>query len=323
MITILDYEDRQMHLPSHPVAEGRSRWASLRLSSRHVAAGAGTAGIFLLSVNVVGLFMPLRGPSLHEDFTNLALPGSFPRSAPTLLSYKETESRLAALDIGRRGEFVMAANRIFSEGMAHFDYLQWRPGDPHLDEYRLSIPIWENYSLWALRYIKPDTYAAYELTDYQRALKRGVGLCGQKATALIGYLSERGFRTAYVYVPGHVLVTVEVEHGDWYLLDPAFDVSIPRPPWGIDEEIASSYYKKHSDSESIKALAKGDIQVLPGGPEARFPRASRIEAVAYGIKWPLPLLLLLPAILRFRFDRKKRKDESVGSGARAAVAIQA
>jgi hypothetical protein len=275
-----------------------------------MAAGAGVVGLLLLSVNVVGLFMPLRGPSLHEDFTNLTLPESFPPSAPTLLSYNEAESRLAALDIGCRGEFVMAANRIFSEGMAQFDYLSWQPGDPRLDQYRLSIPIWENYFLWALRYIKPDTYAPYEFTDYRRALKRGVGLCGQKSTALIGYLSERGFRTAYVYVDGHVLVAVEVESGDWYLLDPGLNVSIPRPPWEIDEETTRRYFGQHSTHESIEALANGNVRVLLGGPEARFPRAARIERVAYGIKWLLPFLFLLLAIRPRGFGRDKPSTPS-------------
>ena len=55
-----------------------------------------------------------------------------------------------------------------------------------------------------------SSYVSYELSNYRRALERGIGQCGQQAMTVIGFLQEQGFETAFVYLNGHVVATAEV-----------------------------------------------------------------------------------------------------------------
>jgi hypothetical protein len=91
----------------------------------------------------------------------------------------------------------------------------------------MRVPVWENYLLFLLSYLKPDTYRDYEFCSYRMSLERGTGRCGQQSMALVDYLSENGISTGFVTLRGHVIATAEVSEGEWYLLDPDYGGVIP------------------------------------------------------------------------------------------------
>jgi hypothetical protein len=181
--------------------------------------------------------------------------------------------------------------------MAHSSWTSDKPGVVrvmpwHYGLYHYTVPIWENYILHALRFLKPDTYLAYEFCSWRKALHRGVGQCGQQSMAVIGFLQEHGYRTGFVYLAGHVVATAEVAPGQWYVLDPDYRVYMPHDLAALIAQptLLRSYYDG-KDGGSITYL-RGAPRIELGGPSSRYPRACRIEQAAYIAKWAIPALLL-------------------------------
>ena len=169
-----------------------------------------------------------------------------------------------------------------------------------LDFYRMRVPVWENYLLYALSHLKPDTYLDYEFCSYRRALRRGTGRCGQQSLALVDFLSQQGIETGFVRLGGHALVTAKVADATWYMLDADFGGVIPFDLAQAERDPASVLPHYWNDAASKRSLhlrfGPENNGLRYGGPEARFGRACRIEYLAYIMKWLIPVTLLLPLV---------------------------
>ena len=257
-----------------------------RFRRRRLKAAGGLLGVALLFLNLVGLVIPLRSPAITADFADFA--------RPSTTSYESAMETLDALTAADPETLASKATQVFFQGMAHVD-----PKDAAahgLELYRMRVPAWENYLLFGLSYLKPDTYRDYEFSSFERALERGTGRCGQQALALVSFLSQQGLKTGFVDLGGHTLATVEVSPGLWHLLDPDYGAVIP-----FDLQTAEAnpsrvleYYRGTAAEE--RGLAelyepKGN-ELWLGGPEARWGRASSIELLFYWLKWVLPLVLI-------------------------------
>ena len=243
------------------------------------------AGLFVL--NFLGFVIPLRQPSLTEDF------GDFSR--PTTLSYEDAVAQLEALNKADTGTYVAEVNRIFGHAMAHVTLEELERGGP--DFYRTRVPPWENYLLYGLSFLRPDTYASYEFCSYEKALERGIGWCGDQATAVVDFLSDQNFKTGFVNLldERHVVATVEVDDGEWYILDPDYGVTIPLGVEEVSPQAVAPYYARYAGTRNEGvAEVYSRPSVRYGGTEARWARKCPIEKVLYGMKWLLPALLLLP-----------------------------
>ncbi len=249
---------------------------------------AAASGACLLLLNFAGVgYLSLRAPGV-DDYVDFA-------GTPTL-TYAEAKERLRSTAVHPTVDSLSAVTRVFHEAMVHID-----PTDREivgLKELRMTIPIWENYVLYALSYLKPDTYRDYEFCSYRRALERGVGRCGQQSLALVDFLSAKGIKTGFVYLGGHTLVTAQVDSGRWVMLDPDYGAAIPfdlAQAEAQPETVIPYYWNNQVVSRNLfRSFAPAKNKIRYGGPDVRWGRVCVIEKIAYILKWLLPLLLLLP-----------------------------
>ncbi|MEO1036271.1 MAG: hypothetical protein AAFX44_12010 [Pseudomonadota bacterium] len=259
---------------------------------RLVAGSASLVGLLLLGANVAGLFVPMRATEIngYVDFAN----------EPTR-TFDESLARLNTLGESSldRAQFVTVATQIFHEGIAHV-----APDDVRANgfaHYGMRVPATENWVLYVLSFLKPDTYMDYEFCSYKRALKRGTGRCGQQSLALVSFLSDHGIPTGFVALEGHAIATAQVDDESWYLLDPDYGGVIPydiaeaeKNPSGV----LAYYWSDAARLNRIDQVYAPINELRLGGTNTRYPRACPIEQVAYVVKWALPpfLLVLWPGL---------------------------
>lgn len=254
-------------------------------------------GLVLLIISVIGLALPLRVSDIdgYRDFAGVAT-----------LEFEESIDQLEWIADNTKNHvaLVTEATRVFHAGIAHVS-----PDDVEtmgLDHYRMRVPATENWILFVLSYLKPDTYSDYEFCSYRRALERGTGRCGQQSLALVSYLDERGLETGFIALEGHAIATAKVDDSRWFLLDADYGGVIP---FGIEQaeldpaSVIPYYWSDAALKNRIHESYAPQNRLKYGGPEARYPRACRIETVAYGLKWIAPLLMLTPFLLLFVFRR--------------------
>ena len=254
---------------------------------RRLGLAATVLGLVLLGLNLVGLAMPLRSPTITESYADFA--------RDSTLTFDDALARLAALDGMDAEGMVTEATRVFHHGMAHI------PGDDivrdGLAHYRMRVPAWENFVLYALSYLKPDTYLDYEFCSYRKALERGTGRCGQQSMALVGFLSEQGIETGFIALGGHAVATAKVSDDRWFILDPDYGGVIPMSLGEVEadpRQIYRYYWGPAAKQRRLeRAYAPDRNSIRYGGVEARYRRACPIERVAYALKWVLPVALLL------------------------------
>jgi len=258
--------------------------AALRLA----ALAAAVTGTLLFGINLLGFVSPMRAAEIdgYRDF-----------AGGETLPFEVAVERLETLSGTAEGReaLVAEATRVFHEGIAHVD-----PDDvaaKGFEHYGMRVPVTENWVLFLLSYLKPDTYRDYEFCHYRRALERGTGRCGQQSLALVSWLSAQGIETGFVALEGHAIVTARVEESRWYLLDPDYGAVIP---FGLaeaeknPESVLPHYWSPAARENRIDRLYATPNEVKYGGPEVRYARACPIETAAYVFKWAVPLVLLLP-----------------------------
>ncbi len=280
------------------------------LVSRPIAVVLAIVGSSLLLVSLVGFLVPMRAAEVngYEDFA-----GGATTDYQTAL---DTLDQLAETSISTQN-LVTEATRVFHHGIAHIrraDIIA--NGYAH---YGMRVPVTENWILFALSYLKPDTYRDYEFCSYRKALERGTGRCGQQALGLVGFLAEQGVDTGFVRLGGHAIATAEVSEANWFLLDPDYGGVIPFDIQTAEKSPAAVldyYWNDVARQNRIDKVYAPANEVRFGGPERRYPRACRIEKAAYVMKWAVPLLLFVPLIgnnvrTRRRRSHVQRVDQDV------------
>jgi hypothetical protein len=182
------------------------------------------------------------------------------------------------------------------------------------DRFRLRVPIWENYLLWAKGGLVANQ-TPYIFIDPDKALKRGVGHCGQVAVLLAGLLHRAGIKASIALLDGHGLVSAEVRPGVHHLLDPDFAVVLP---FNIETAQTDLIGVRRAYQVGLERMRVTDrpglepyvpsiedwldkIEVIyrrPGGRLATIKEYLgedhvRFERLAYRLRWPLPIVLLL------------------------------
>jgi len=260
---------------------------------------AGFIGIALLIVNLVGLFMPLRASVIDKGYADFA--------RGSTLEFQQAMQQLENLALPNNKKLLIEATKIFHYGMAHIP-----PEDVERDGfayYRMRVPLWENYLLYLLSYIKPDTYQDYEFCSYRKALERGTGRCGQQSLALVGYLAERGLETGFVYLGGHTLAIAKTSDDQWFMLDPDYGGVIPHELNEVEaspDKVLSYYWNDQMRNREAYLLFSSEAnRATYGGPEIRWGRVCVIEQATYVLKWLLPILLMLLWAVGMILLRKK------------------
>lgn len=268
-------------------------------------------GLFLLTVNVVNFFIPLKNPKVYNKKLD------FPFN--TTISYKEALAQLEKLDKNDKKEYVTKANEIFNREIAHY----WK--DKGIKKYNLRVPFYENYFLFSLSFIFPDEFQKYQFCNYQKALERGVGLCSQLAIAITDFLNKKGIETLMVGLDGHVVATTKVGENEWWIIDPDFDVVIPYDLKFLEKnsDIVKEYYRDRLASDGVSEAEIADLYGESGNviySSAKIGNVGYIncnwkkvliEKVSYVLIWVIPLGLMLP--FAYRKSLKSTNDKKINS----------
>jgi hypothetical protein len=250
-------------------------------------------GAALLALNLYGELYSLRRPELAAD-THLRFGDDLK------LSYAETSQQLRRLKNEADSDYMLRANHVIQDGIAHVD---WERSDT--EHYHLRVPIWENYILFALSYIRPGDYRRYHFRDAGRTLERGVGVCGDAANVLSQVLEREGIETRIVALPGHVILEADPsdQPGQTWMLDPDFGVATPHTvvelkdrPQLLTEAYRQAGYPQR-DLDTLTRLFSKQADVYDNA-FAFSPNLTRAESAAYFLKWAIPAgLLLLPGLI--------------------------
>jgi hypothetical protein len=245
--------------------------------------------IVLLGINIFGLFKSLRNPAIYSEEKTLRN-----RISDITIRYPEIEKDL----IRRQGEsdkdFAIRINKVVNDGFAHY----WK--EAGLSKYRIRVPVWENYLLYAASYINPKTYRMYEFSNYKKDLERGVGLCSTHCIVLKGVLNKNGIDADLWDIAGHVVLRTQVAPDQWYLLDPDFGVVVPYDTAAVQQnpEIVRPYYQDmaklyYPDAKSPYTV---DHVVEIYGKEGNhiYTVDNGFEYFSYWAKWIIPFVLMLP-----------------------------
>ena len=273
--------------------------AALRGSAAVLAA----LGVTLLAVNAAGPFVPLR----HAEIDNPS-PETLRRSygpGDATMTWDAARAQLAPSPAESRAAYAHRLTNVVAQSVMHYWYQRDRR------QFRLQVPVWENYLLWLAGALRPE-YRLYAFADPLKAIERGAGMCDQVSYALTTLLRQREVDARVVQLNGHTVVTAEVDPGVWHVLDADFNVVIPRSIAQIqsEPETIRPYYQaafaridpnidKFSIEQFVSFYATDSYIEDRGANSALGESRIRFEALAYWLKWRLPLMLLALAAVIF------------------------
>ncbi|MEO9945221.1 hypothetical protein [Paraglaciecola sp.] len=259
-------------------------------------------GTSLLAVNVYGLFQDVR-PSIIETE-----PLRFPNDLS--LNYEQAMKHIEALPDEDHSQYAIRMTDVISQSLAH---IHWNE-EYDVTRYNQLIPIWENYFLYFMgKYSGIPEYEKYHYANYQRSLKRGIGICGDASMVMSQLFDQQGIPNQILSFPGHVIVTAEID-GEEKLFDPDFGVTLPYSPAEIKDsptQIYQHYIDKGYSLREIKGLMRAYELGYQrwDGVKHFITNKYYFEKVAYVLKWPFPIIIMIIgfALLLSKNKTKKHK----------------
>lgn len=109
-------------------------------------------GFFLLILNLIGILIPLSSPNLGCKNTIKGKPLISEKDFYTMIKRNSQSDK----------EYILTVNNAVNLRVAHC----WN--NINVDDYRLRVPVYENYLLWMASFINPEKYLRYEFCDYSR-----------------------------------------------------------------------------------------------------------------------------------------------------------
>ena len=255
-------------------------------------------GIGLLALNGYGMAAPQAPP---DNVAEIKVPEEDKDLLTTDLAQREGESDEAYFD-----RLTMALHY----RMAH----HWPMG---------PVPLRENYVLHALKFFVPSYYN-YEYINHEKAIERGWGICTQYSLALFDVLEAEGFDRRIVQLVAHTFVEATTRSGEKFILDSDYGVVMPFSWEEIDADpsIVRPYYKEldpelrpnsQMSREEIADFLEDALsgEVLAIQVDSPTPQTATVEPIAYGLKWAIPVFLLVPGwFLSGLGPRRRRGDPS-------------
>jgi len=255
-------------------------------------------GAMLLLTNFIGSFISLRSPQIYKIPTEYA-------HYQVVLSPEELYDFIDKQDYTDKKSYVKKLSLVLNKGIAHF----WGTNQKSDDKsYNFRIPFYKNYILYLYSYINTK-YIKYEITNYKRAIERGFGLCSQHAIIACEILHEKEFKVMMQGLSGHVVAQVQVNDAneEWWILDADHGVVIPHDIQTIENnpEIIRKYYASKLSPTHVESLIeiygkKGNYSSLYEDdlPPTYYRTSWRLERKAYIWVWIIPIILMLPQLIR-------------------------
>lgn len=200
--------------------------------------------------------------------------------------------RVAEADTSDRAAYVTRLTMTLHAGVVHSD----ADYEPRLHTHDYTIPVQENYILWAYQF-RGERFDHWMFSDPYRAFEKGYGLCSDYALMLSGVLLERGIPARIVEIRDHVVVTAEIAPGEWWVLDADFGVVIPHSLEAMkrDPALVDAYYDTTIGNYLAASYLSERRDVYH--PTDYRTGTTMIENLSYGAIWLLPILLLLEGVL--------------------------
>lgn len=283
----------------------RSSLFTINIKYKFLACTFILLGIILICINLYGITQSIRKPSLGvSDYDYL-------RFIPDeVWSYDKSIKEIELLsNVSAENELAIAANQIAHQSLVH---IAWRRVDAN--EYRLMIPIWENYFLYALsQFSGLPQFERYHFADYKRNIRRGVGICGDASTVLSSILDRYDIDNRIISFNGHVIVEQSNRAGQFRLLDPDFGVVIDL---SLDEmfinmsAVRSAYQRAGYSSREIDNLIniyKTEYTIFDDTYHFMSKRYI-FENVSYIAKWFFPIILILISLYYIKKNGSSKRS---------------
>jgi len=264
-------------------------------------------GIILIGINLSSFFLPSRSPEVYELNQGTKMGAS--------LSYQEVSDIIQNTSVPRK-QYLININHAVNQGMATY----WGNGNiAMMDKYLLRVPVYENYILFIMSYIMPDNFLPYEYTQYNKALKRGIGMCDQQTIALDGILKSQNIESKMIDTPHHFFETALADPAtnEWWILDPDYGVVVPYDIQQITDNpelvrpfyLNEGYSNKTIDHLVDNVYQNHNIKIHPDISEYST-KLYPFERLSYVFIWLIPLVCILPftiGILHKAVRRYRRK----------------
>jgi len=258
-------------------------------------------GIALIALNIAGLFHSLRSLDIGRMFS----PDNH-----ISMDWNQLKNILNDPTVD-----PVALNNAVHQGTFHYFGDEGDISDAgRFDRYFLRVPPTENFLLYTCGFLFFRYCQKYEFVDPYRAAERGFGLCSQRSMIVSAILNIHGIPAEVIGLDGHVVVSAKYHGQDW-VLDPEYGVSIPFPASKVvaDPDLISTYYQKAGVSTERISELKMIFAPQGNGPYGRdysklFDRFNLAEELAYALKWGIPVFLLIPAL-----PLKRKKDKKDGA----------
>lgn len=241
-------------------------------------------GSLLTLVNLYGLTQTIRPAGLEQESLRFANDVSI-----------HFDDAMAQIDRHPNEDKLNYAKRLthlIAQSIAHIHWNETKD----TRKYHQHIPIWENYFLYFMgRFSGIPEYQKYHYMDFERSLKRGIGVCGDTSMIMEQILEANGIESEILAFPGHVVIQANID-GKHHIFDADFGVYLPFEPTDTPqkiEQIVSLYTEKGygQDEEVIRSIYTGLAQTFPDIQSFAFKKYY-FENIAYFLKWPLPLAML-------------------------------
>jgi hypothetical protein len=259
-----------------------------------------SVGAFLTLVNVYGITQSIRVENFDDKY--LRFPNDQPM--PFESSLKAIQKNQHETDI----QFAERMTKVVSRALSHVEW-EYFPAE----QFNQLIPIWENYFLYFLgTFSGIPEYERYHYANFERSIKRGIGVCGDASMVLSQLLEQHQIKNEIVTFPGHVVIAAYFDNGQKFLLDPDFGVVIP---FGLDsiaknsQFVANLYLKAgytNADYQFFNRIYRAGYNQWQG-VEHFITNKYYFEKISYWLKWPLPIVMILFAAWLWRIKIAKVK----------------
>lgn len=255
-------------------------------------------GLSILSVSLFGLTQSLRPSQFFSDELRFG-------AKDILLSLEEYQQQVIRLPGESDAAYAKRVTKVIADGTAH---IHWERFDPA--KFNQIVPIWENWILYFMgRFSGIPEYERYHFVNPDKSIERGIGLCGEVSMVLTSLLERNGIEASMMNVPGHVVVTAEID-GQTKIFDPDFGVVIPFSPEQLKDNVdaASQLYVDAGYTRYDKMFfqkAYSTRFTLWDGPEHFITTKYYFEKVSYWLMWIIPLCLIVFSWLLQRLLAKR------------------
>jgi hypothetical protein len=256
--------------------------------------------ILALSLNIYGLFKPLRYPFISE------IPQDKLRfKKNNVFSYTKSLKQLEFMeDISDDKVYLKHATHLISQAIVHIDWFKMDAKK----SYQL-VPIWENYILHFMgRLSNLHYYERYHFISYKKSIERGYGVCGDAAMILSQLLDSRKIEHNIIAFEPHVVVEAHI-NGSTYIADPDFGVIMEGNLSYLRKNpqiIHDTYEKAGYREKDVRTIFEAINQNYESYPSVFYflPKRYIFEHLSYILKWCFPaigILFYVIYFMKFRF----------------------